>query len=428
MKFKLTAVSLVLASMSVGAQSVNTGPIDVLPPLEGVVMNPVFGAPPPLDGITVTPPTAGNCPTLGCGDTKTITKVPPTLPVPIDPNASTTSSNDEPVKVVSAPNSTPVAVVVPVVTVAPVIPVAPVILGGIHTATLATLPQTTQRLGQTVQSRMDSDLMTGKNAWGDVVYQRGERSSNDGVNGFNSNLYQLVVGTDAYTDAESGLKLGAGLALSNTMVNTNGGSSTIQQGSLFVYGKMPVLQDYVLDGMVSVGMSSTNLSRGNFSNKSVMGNDAMVSVGISRPFAYNEVQITPYARVSYQYLGQDSYNEGKAAGAMSVGSFSGNAVRGVVGVAVGSLNKDPRKSDYTYRANIGVGADTQGLLNPTVNATVGGYTNSVTTATAGSTFVQVSLYGTAKVADNAYAYAGVSSETRSGQTLYGGMVGFRMAF
>ena len=427
MKFKLTAVSLVLASMSVGAQSVNTGPIDVLPPLEGVVMNPVFGAPPPLDGTTVNPPTAGNCPTLGCGDTKTITKVPVDTPPP------PSSTNDEPIKVVSAPNSTPVAVVetprvIPVAPVIPVVPVAPVILGGIHTASLATLPQTTQRLGQTVQSRMDSDLMTGKNAWGDVVYQRGERSSNDGVSGFNSNLYQLVLGTDAYTDAVSGLKLGAGLALSNTMVNTNGGSSTIQQGSLFVYGKMPVLQDYVLDSIVSVGMSSTNLSRGNFSNKSVMGNDAMVSVGISRPFAYNEVQITPYARVSYQYLGQDSYNEGKADGAMSVGSFNGNAVRGVVGVAVGSLNKDPLKSDYTYRANIGVGADTQGLLNPTVNATVGGYTNSVTTATAGSTFVQVSLYGTAKVADNAYAYAGVSSETRSGQTLYGGMVGFRMAF
>lgn len=419
MKFKLTALSLVLASMSAGAQQ-----IDILPPLTGVVMNPVVGAPPPLDGNPVTPPTVGNCPILGCGDkSEKITKV--TVDTPPPP-----STNDEPVKVVSAPNSDPVAVVETprVVEVAPVIPVAPVILGGIHTASLATLPQTTQRLGQTVQSRMDSDLMTGKNAWGDVVYQRGERSSNDGVSGFNSNLYQLVLGTDAYTDAESGLKLGAGLALSNTMVNTNGGSSTIQQGSLFVYGKMPVLQDYVLDGMVSVGVSSTNLSRGNFSNKSVMGNDAMVSVGISRPFAYNEVQITPYARVSYQYLGQDAYNEGKADGAMSVGAFSGNAVRGVVGVAVGSLNKDPLKSDYTYRANIGVGADTQGLLNPTVNATVGGYTNSVTTATVGSTFVLVSLYGTAKVADNAYAYAGVSSETRSGQTLYGGMVGFRMAF
>ncbi len=54
---------------------------------------------------------------------------------------------------------------------------------------------------------------------------------------------------------------------------------------------MPVAEDYVLDGMVSLGLSSTNLSRSDitgissgFSNKSVMGNDALVSVGISRPF------------------------------------------------------------------------------------------------------------------------------------------------
>jgi hypothetical protein len=52
----------------------------------------------------------------------------------------------------------------------------------------------------------------------------------------------------------------------------------------------------------------------------------------------------------------------------------------------------------------------------------------VTTATAGSAFVQLGLYGTVKIADNAYAYAGVSGEARTGQTLYGGSVGLRMAF
>jgi hypothetical protein len=99
-----------------------------------------------------------------------------------------------------------------------------------------------------------------------------------------------------------------------------------------------------------------------------------------------------------------------------------------VGIAAGSLNKDPLKDQYTYRANIGVGADTTGLLNPTLNTTLGGYSSSVTTATAGSAFVQVGLYGTVKISDNAYAYADVSGEARSGQTLYGGSVGLRVAF
>jgi uncharacterized protein with beta-barrel porin domain len=356
--------------------------------------------------------------------------------------------------------------------------------GEVHAASVATLPQTTQRVQQAVLARLgdfpmpptqlngagsntlSSGAITGNNpsglptasissnpalnpnaanitsaaitdgrAWGEIAYQRAERASNSAGNGFNSNLYQIVTGVDAYSNAELGLKLGGGIALSNTTVSANGGNSTIQQGSLFAYGKMSVLQDYVLDGMASVGMSSTNLSRndptgytGGFSSKAVMGNDALVSVGLSRPFDYNDVRLTPYARLSYQYVGQNAYDEGSGAAALNIARFSGSAVRGVIGVAAGSLNKDPLKDEYTYRANVAVGADTSGLLNPTLNTTLGSYSSSVTTATAGSAFVQVGLYGTVKISDNAYAYAGVSGEARTGQTLYGGSVGLRMAF
>jgi outer membrane autotransporter protein len=362
---------------------------------------------------------------------------------------------------------------------------AQALAGEIHAASVATLPQTTQRVQQSVLARLgdypmapsqlnpalNNALLTGGisatnpsglptanmstnpavnpnagnltsaavadgRAWGEIAYQRAERASNSAGNGFNSNLYQIVTGVDAYSNAELGLKLGGGIALSNTTVAVNGGNSTIQQGSLFVYGKMSVLQDYVLDGMASVGLSSTNLSRndptgytGGFSSKAVLGNDALVSVGLSRAFEYNDVRVTPYARVTYQYVGQNSYDEGSGAAALNIDRFSGSAVLGVIGVAAGSLNKDPLKDDYTYRANVAVGADTSGLLNPTLNTTLGGYSSSVTTATAGSAFVQVGLYGTVKISDNAYAYAGVSGEARTGQTLYGGgSVGLRLAF
>jgi outer membrane autotransporter protein len=361
---------------------------------------------------------------------------------------------------------------------------AQALAGEIHAASVASLPQTTQRVQQAVLARLGdypmapsqlnpalnnasltggisatnpSGLPTANmstnpavnpntanvtsaavkdgRAWGEIAYQRSDRSSNSAGNGYNSNLYQIVTGVDAYSNAALGLKLGGGLALSNTTVAAKGGNSTIQQGSLFVYGKMPVLQDYVLDGMASVGLSSTNLSRSDvtglssgFSSKAVMGNDALVSVGLSRPFDYNDVRLTPYARLSYQYVGQNAYDEGSGAAALNIARFSGSAVRGVIGVAAGSSNKDPLKDDYTYRANVAVGADTTGLLNPTVNTTLGGYSSSVTTATAGSAFVQVGLYGTFKIADSAYAYAGVSGEARTGQTLYGGSIGLRLAF
>ena len=356
--------------------------------------------------------------------------------------------------------------------------------GEIHAASVATLPHTTQRVQQSVLARLgdypmapsqlnpalNNAMLTGGisatnpsglptanmstnptvnpnamnitsaavadgRAWGEIAYQRTERASNSGGNGYNSNLYQIVTGVDAYSNAELGLKLGGGIALSNTTVAANGGNSTIQQGSLFVYGKMSVLQNHVLDGMASVGLSSTNLSRndptgysGGFSSKAVMGNDVMVSVGISRPFEYNDVRITPYARLSYQYVGQAAYDEGSGVAALNIASFSGSAARGVIGVAAGSLNKDPFNDEYTYRASIAVGADTSGLLNPTLNTTLGGYSSSVTTVTAGSAFVQMGLYGTVKIADNAYAYAGVSGEARTGQLLYGGSVGLRLAF
>ena len=356
--------------------------------------------------------------------------------------------------------------------------------GEVHAASAATLPQATQRVQQAVLARLgdfpmpptqlngagsnplSSGAITGNNpsglptanvssnpavnpnaanitsaaitdgrAWGEIAYQRGVRSGNSGGNGYNNNLYQAVFGVDAYTNAALGLKLGGGLALSNTTVNATGGNSTIQQGALFVYGKMPVAEDYVLDGMVSLGLSSTNLSRSDvtgisngFSNKSVMGNDVLVSAGLSRPFETSGVRITPYVRLTYQYVGQASYDEGASAAALTVSRMNANGVRGVIGVGAGSLNKDPLKDEYTYRANLAIGADSQGLLNPTLNTTLGGYSSSVTTPTAGSTFVQAGLYGTVKVADSAYAYAGVSVEARTGQTLYGGSVGLRVAF
>ena len=356
--------------------------------------------------------------------------------------------------------------------------------GEIHAASAATLPQAIQRVQQAVLARLgdftmpptqfngagsnplSSGAITGNNpsglptanvssnpavnpnaanitsaaitdgrAWGEIAYQRGERSGNSGGNGFNNNLYQAVFGVDAYTNAALGLKLGGGLALSNTTVNATGGNSTIQQGALFVYGKMAVAQDYVLDGMVSLGLSSTNLSRSDvtgisngFSNKSVMGNDVLVSAGLSRPFETSDVRITPYVRLTYQYVGQAAYDEGASAAALSVGRMNANGVRAVIGVGAGSLNKDPLKAGYTYRANVAIGADSQGLLNPTLNTTLGGYSSSVTTPTAGAGFVQAGLYGTVKVADSVYAYAGVSAEARTGQTLYGGSVGLRVAF
>jgi autotransporter-associated beta strand protein len=352
--------------------------------------------------------------------------------------------------------------------------------GEVYPATVAVIAQTTQRVQQAVQNRLGDTMglsvpssMTNPagntalmgatntilnsgvasaavstnpnvnpkaeaksyangNVWGELAYQNGQRSSDSYSGGWSSNLYQLVFGSDFIS--ANGMKLGGGLALSSTTLKPSYGSATIQQGSVFAYGKMPVEQ-FVVDAMASIGMSSSDISRsdvaglGNgFRNKSVSGNDVMVSLGVSRPFDVDNFRVTPFARVTWQIVAQSRVNEGDAASALSVSRYTGNGVRGMLGVAGGSKAIDPMTEQYTYRAYVGVGADSSGILNPSVNSSLAGMSAAITTPNAGTTFVQAGLYGTAKFADNAYAYVGLSGETRSGQRLGAVNVGLRLQF
>lgn len=130
---------------------------------------------------------------------------------------------------------------------------------------------------------------------------------------------------------------------------------------------MPV-QKFVVDAMASFGLSNSDLSRGDgtglshgFRSKSVSGNDAMVSLGLSRPFDSGSFRITPFARVTWQIVTQNAVNEGSTASALSVNRFNGNGVRGILGIAAGSKVNDPMTERYTYRAYVGVGADSSGV-------------------------------------------------------------------
>jgi hypothetical protein len=63
-----------------------------------------------------------------------------------------------------------------------------------------------------------------------------------------------------------------------------------------------------------------------------------------------------------------------------------------------------------------------------LNASIAGIGTNISTPNAGSTFVQAGLYGTAKISDQAYAFAGLSGEARNGQTLGAVNVGVRIQF
>jgi hypothetical protein len=187
--------------------------------------------------------------------------------------------------------------------------------------------------------------------------------------------------------------------------------------------------------MASIGTSSSDISRsditalGNgFRNKSILGNDVMASLGVSRPFDMDDIRLTPFARVTWQMVSQSSVNEGDLASALNVNRYTGNGVRGMLGLAAGSKSNNPMTEQYTYRVYVGVGADSSGVLNPTMTASLAGLSTNMSTPNAGSAFVQAGLYGTAKFADDAYAYAGLSGEARSNQTLGTVNIGLRLQF
>ena len=307
--------------------------------------------------------------------------------------------------------------------------------GEVYPAAVASIPQATLRVQQSVLARLSENTgfgsmqqanpvtthssLSNSRVWGDLSYQKLNRGSDSFSGGWNSNLYQLAFGSD--WKSEQDLTLGGGFSLSNTSLNPVYGSGTIQQGSIFAYGMMPV-QGFILDAMSSLGLSGSDLSRSNmtggngFRNKHISGNDVLLSIGLSRPIDLGaNHQLTPFARLTWQWMTQSGINEGDAYAALNVKRFNGEGVRGVVGGAIGSKSDKPLSDQYTYRAYLGVGADTSGLLNPTLSASIVGYGTTITTPAAGSFFVQGGLYGTAQFAKQAYAYAGLSAEARSGQ-------------
>ena len=143
-----------------------------------------------------------------------------------------------------------------------------------------------------------------------------------------------------------------------------------------------------------MGLSSSDIKRGDitglssgFRNNSVSGNDVMLSLGVSRPIDLESVRLTPFARVTWQMVTQSGVNEGDGASALSVNRYTGNGVRGVIGLAAGSKDNNPMTAKHTYRAYVGVGVDSSGRLNPTLNASIAGIGTNIMTPNAGTTFV-----------------------------------------
>jgi autotransporter-associated beta strand protein len=268
-------------------------------------------------------------------------------------------------------------------------------------------------------------------AWGELAYQRGRRSGDQNASGFSHDLYQAVLGGDVLD--RDGIKAGGGFALSNTDVSTTHGRGELRQGALFAYARLP-LQSWVLDTLASWGVQSARHSRSDVTgfttglDGKTHGRDALLSAGLSRPFEWQGQRVAPYARLSWQHQHRSAVSEGSSAAALSVDSFDAQGLRGVLGVSLASTGNHPLQESRTYRFNVGVGADSQAVLNPALTASLAGMPITIQTPQAGRGFVQLGFYGTQRLAGNTFGYLGVSTEARRGSVQGSAQAGVRLTF
>ena len=271
-------------------------------------------------------------------------------------------------------------------------------------------------------------------AWGELVTQYMSRSSNSIGGGAQAYLYQAIFGGDIYENDQT--RVGAGFALGKNTLRANQSleSGIVQQYSAFGYGRTKV-QGVVLDAMAMYGVNTTEITRSDptgwtsgFSVKGIFGQQALASLGLSRPVVLPAVTLTPYARMTWQYQARAGSDEGATPAGLSVNRYSASGARAVIGVQAGSSTADPMRDKYSYRVNLAIGADTPGLANPSVETTLAGYASTVSASRVGTMFVQGAVYGEANLSQNVYGYAGLTIESRGGSILAGGTLGVRIGF
>ena len=160
----------------------------------------------------------------------------------------------------------------------------------------------------------------------------------------------------------------------------------------------------------------------------VGGSDALVSLGLSRPFLVQNDARTLWAGDLAAGLAGGLQRGHASAAALSVDSFTGTGVRSMVGIRGGSAVSDPLAAPFTFQFNLGVGADAGNLLNPSLNATLAGIDMSIAAPKVSPAFGQASVSGTLRVSPSAYAYGQLFGEVHSNATIAGISGGLRLNF
>lgn len=195
-------------------------------------------------------------------------------------------------------------------------------------ATNVSLIENMSTASRIVQARQESSsrasagesFETSRNFWLKPFGTWGRQGNHDGVVGYDSNAYGLIVGSDkAVTDKA---RLGVGVSYFNSNLSSNGNYNKVDVDSYLgiVYGSYKIDDRTDVNGQIEAGYNRSESDRYiNFGGLSRIAKGsydgwnfhAGTGVGHSLNFG-NDTTITPQVRVDYFVVGNEAYDESGA--------------------------------------------------------------------------------------------------------------------
>jgi len=301
--------------------------------------------------------------------------------------------------------------------------------GEVHADLAAVAPLAGEWLQRTVVAQLDADAAGAEHRsrdeslWFQAVGGHGNWESDSTSSGFTSNRWQLAVGFDFL--ATELAQLGVGYSHSRANISTHTGSGEVEQNLGFLYGQYG-FHHAIVDALAGYGSGSwqthrddplgfTGVLRTNSSSS-----NTLVGAGVRFPLPVRSLTLEPYARVLWERMTRDAFDEAAAApealDALSAPKYKGNGTRVSVGIVGESQQRGPLSAPFTYRFDLGIARDSDGLVRPGITTALSGQDFTVSSPQPGRTAFAGSITGTARFSKQGYVYLGFDTEARAGKT------------
>lgn len=283
------------------------------------------------------------------------------------------------------------------------------------------------------QSAADNKEIAGRNAlWVDVGGDHATWDADAMASGFSLNRRMLALGSDLHAGPIG--RVGVGLSNAKSDVSAKGGSGTVEENMIFVYGQYRV-GDYSIDGVLGYGINdyksrrSDPLGVAGSLRSDLDGRNVLAGATLRRSIDYGSFILEPNVRILLQHSTREAGKEnGESQAALSLSRHSADGARVVLGANLASPERDPLQADHTYQASFGVGVDNGDALQPSLQSSLADSRHTIHAPDAGRAFAELGGSATIRVSSDTYAFIGVNGEARSGKRSYGGNVGVRISF